>query len=63
VAEMRAFESDACYETESEPKKGNDRGKKIINAEPNATISTTKSKRKNHKIQRRRSVSSTPKCG
>jgi hypothetical protein len=29
-------------DSESEPNKGNDRGKHIINAEPNATVSTTK---------------------
>ena len=38
VAEMRAFESDACFDSESEPEKG----KQIINAEPNATVSTAK---------------------
>jgi hypothetical protein len=42
VAEMRASESDACSDIESKPKKGNDRGKNIIDAEPNANISTTK---------------------
>ena len=42
VAEIKAFESDAYFDIESEPKKGNDRGKKIIDAEPNATIATTK---------------------
>jgi hypothetical protein len=39
---LKASESDACSEYESEPDKGNDRGKKIINVEPNATVSTTK---------------------
>ena len=33
---------DACSESELETDKGNDRGKKIIDAEPSATISTTK---------------------
>ena len=42
VAEMRASESDACSDFESEPENGNDKGKHIIDAEPNATISTTK---------------------
>ena len=42
MAEIKASELDAFYDTESEPKKGNDKGKKIINAEPNATISTMK---------------------
>ena len=30
------------FDTKSKPEKGNDRGKKIIDAEPNATIATTK---------------------
>jgi hypothetical protein len=42
VAEMRASESYACSDTELEPEKGNDRGKQIINVEPNATVATTK---------------------
>ena len=42
VAEMRASESDACSDSESEPEKGNDKGKQIIYVEPNATVATTK---------------------
>jgi hypothetical protein len=42
VAEMRASKSDACSKTKSEPEKGNDRGKNIIDVDPNATIATTK---------------------
>ena len=42
VAEMRAFESDACSDSESKPDKGNDKGKQIIDAEPNATVATVK---------------------
>ena len=42
VAEIKASESDAYSNIESEPKKGNDRGKNIIDAEPNATVATTK---------------------
>ena len=42
VAEMGASELDACFDIESESKKGNDRGKQIINVETNATVSTTK---------------------
>jgi hypothetical protein len=38
---MRAYESDA-FSVESEPEKGNDRGKHIIDAEPNTIISTMK---------------------
>jgi hypothetical protein len=39
---MRASEPDAFSDIESEPEKGNDRGKQIINADPNAIVSTTK---------------------
>jgi hypothetical protein len=42
MAEMRASESYACSDTESELEKGNDRGKEIIDADPNTTISTMK---------------------
>jgi hypothetical protein len=42
VAELKDSELDACSKFESEPDKGNDRGKQIINAEPNATIATMK---------------------
>ena len=42
VAEIKASESNAYSDTESKPEKGNDRGKKIIDAEPNATVATTK---------------------
>eukprot|EP00253_Pinus_taeda_P031704 PITA_31704 len=42
VAELKVSESDACSDSESEPDKGNDKGKKIIDADPNATIATAK---------------------
>jgi hypothetical protein len=42
VAELKDSESDACSDSESKPDKGNDRGKQIIDVEPNATVSTTK---------------------
>ena len=41
VAEIKTSELDAFSDIESEPKKENDRGKKIIDAEPNAIIATT----------------------
>jgi hypothetical protein len=41
VTKMRASESDACSNTESEPKKGNDKGKQIIDVKPNATVATS----------------------
>ena len=47
VADIKDFESDAYSDTESKPEKGNDRGKKIIEAEPNTTILPRRSKRKN----------------
>ena len=42
VAEMRAFESDACSDSELEPNKGNEKGKQIIDVEPNTTVATMK---------------------
>ena len=42
VAEMRASDSDGCSDSESKPNKGNEKGKEIIDVEPNATIATTK---------------------
>ena len=39
---MRASESDACSDSKSELEKVNDKGKQIIDAEPNATVATTK---------------------
>ena len=41
VANLKAFELDACSESESEPDKGNEKGKYIIDVEPSATIATT----------------------
>ena len=39
---MRASESDACSDSESEPDKVNEKGKQIIDADPNAIVATTK---------------------
>jgi Ca2+-binding EF-hand superfamily protein len=39
---MRASESDACSDTTSKLEKENDRGKSIIDVEPNATVAITK---------------------
>eukprot|EP00253_Pinus_taeda_P026106 PITA_26106 len=41
VVELKASESDACFDFELEPDKGNDKGKQIIDVEPNGTIVTT----------------------
>ena len=42
MAEMRASKSDACSDSESELEKGNEKGKQIIDVEPNTTVATTK---------------------
>ena len=42
VAKIKASESDAYSNTGLEPEKGNDIGKKIIDADPNTTVATTK---------------------
>ena len=42
VAEIKASESDVYSDIKLEPKKGNERGKKIIDAEPNTTVATMK---------------------
>ena len=42
VAEIKDSKSDSYSDTESEPEKGNDKGKNIIDVDPNATVSTTK---------------------
>jgi hypothetical protein len=42
VAELKASESDAGSESESELDKGNDRGKQIIDTDPKATVATMK---------------------
>ena len=41
MAKRKVSESDAYSDTESEPKNGNDRGKNIIDVDPNATIAIT----------------------
>ena len=39
---MKASKSDACSNPESEPDKGNGKGKKIIDVDPSATVATAK---------------------
>jgi hypothetical protein len=63
VAELKASESDACSDPESEPDKGNGKGKQIIDADPSATVATAKIQKMSPKIQRRGSVFSTHRCG
>ena len=40
--EFNASESNACPDPESEPNKGNGKGKQIIDADPSATVATAK---------------------
>jgi hypothetical protein len=42
VAELKAYESDAGSESESELDKGNVRGKQIIDTDPNTIVATMK---------------------
>ena len=42
MAELKASESDACSDSESEPDKGNDKGKQVIDAETNTTVAAMK---------------------
>eukprot|EP00253_Pinus_taeda_P027104 PITA_27104 len=42
VAELKVSKSDACSNSKSKPDKGNDKGKHIIDADPNATVATAK---------------------
>ena len=42
VAELKVSESDACSDSESEPDKGYEKGKQIIDADPSATVATAK---------------------
>jgi hypothetical protein len=41
-AELKDSELDACSDSKSEPDKGNEKGKQIIDAVPNATVATMK---------------------
>ena len=40
MAELKASKSNVCSDSESELDKGNDKGKHIIDVEPNATVAT-----------------------
>ena len=42
MAELKSSESDACSDSESQPDKGNDKGKQIIDVDPNATVAIAK---------------------
>jgi len=42
VAKLKYSELDACLDFELEPNKGNEKGKYIIDVEPNTTVAITK---------------------
>ena len=42
MTELNSSELDACFDFELEPNKRNDKGKEIIDVEPNANVATTK---------------------
>ena len=42
VTKLKASESDACSDPESEPDKGNDKGKQIIDMEPSTIVAIAK---------------------
>ena len=63
MSELKFLESYAFSDSELEPDKGNDKGKHIIDAEPNAIVFTMKVEKEEPEDQRRRSTSSTPRCG
>ena len=49
VVEITASELEAYYDNKSELEKGNDRGKNIIDADPNSTIATMKIQKEERK--------------
>jgi hypothetical protein len=49
VAELKPYELDVGSDSESKPDKGNDRGKKIMDAEPNTVVATTNIQKKEPK--------------
>jgi len=42
VAKLKASKSDPCSDPESEPNKGNGKGKQTIDVKPSAVVATTK---------------------
>ena len=63
MVELKSSESDACFDSESKPDKGNEKGKQIIDAEPNATIATTKIQKEEPKDLEEEERLFTPRCG
>ena len=63
MVKIKAFELDTYTDIESEPKKGNDRGKNIIDAEPNATVATTNIQKEEPEDSEEEEHLSTPICG
>jgi len=63
VAKLKASESDACSDPESEPNKGNGKGKQIIDVEPIATVATAKIYKNEPEDPEGGSAFSTHRCG
>jgi len=63
VAELKAFESDACSDLETEPDKGNSKGKQIIDVDPSATVATAKIQKNEPEDPEEVGAFSTHKCG
>jgi len=63
VAKLKSSESDACPSFESEPNKGNEKGNKIIDAYPSATMATTKIQKNDPEDPEEGNTSSTHRCG
>ena len=63
MAEIKAPKSDAFSDPESEPDKGNDKGKYIIDADPSAIVSTINIEREDPEDPEEGSASSIRRCG
>lgn len=63
MAELKASESDACSDPESEPNKGNGKGKKTIDVEPTTIVATTKVKKNEPEDPEEGKQLCTHKCG
>ena len=63
VAKLKAPESDAFFDPALEPNKGNEKWKKIIDADPSAIVATTKIHREGPKDPEEGSASSIHRCG
>ena len=63
MVEIKDFELDVYLDIETKPKKGNDREKNIIDAEPNATVSTSNIHKEEPEDSEEEEHIFTPRCG